>query len=532
MDSAHTDNIKAKMKPGHVDLIRNLAISLGVGVLLSLLDGGIFWIGWLAYSAVLLAGLQIVTVLWRSSGGSQKLGLILLLAVFFRLGLGMAFSYLLPRFGYDNSAHNAGYVYRDAFTRDMRAWELAGSSDSLLSAFDKSTSIDQYGGMLFLSSTLYRFLSPDAHRPWLIILVGALMSAVGVALAFRAARLAWGEKPAFLMAWILALYPESILLGSAQMREPFLMTFLAMSFWGLMKWKENRWICVAWVTGGLAGMLLFSPGVAAVGILALAVWFWLTGKERKYFWWLVAGVVVLLAVALLLLSGAVSGSLPIKGGPLENLLNWLHYSSAWDAYLLETHSGWVQNVFAILPASLHTPFIIVYGITQPLLPAAIADPGVWPLRVLGILRSLGWFALVPFLIYSVRPIIKMRESRERLAWLWLLIVAWGWIILSSVRAGGDQWDNPRYRVILLLFQAALASFSLLWARQASDRWLGRLLAVEGVFVLLFGYWYAARYSNLQLVHLHVLVIIGLIVIISCVILVGGWIMDSLRARRA
>ncbi len=74
MDSANPDKKKAKMKPGHVDLIRNLAISLGVGVLLSLLDGGIFWIGWLAYSAVLLAGLQIVTVLWRSSGGSQKLG--------------------------------------------------------------------------------------------------------------------------------------------------------------------------------------------------------------------------------------------------------------------------------------------------------------------------------------------------------------------------------------------------------------------------------------------------------------------------
>ena len=117
------------MKPGLVDLIRNLAISLGAGVLLSLLDGGIFWIGWLAYSAVLLAGLQIVTVLWRSSGGSQKLGLILLLSLFLRLGLGMAFSYLLPPFGYDNDVHNAGYIYRDAFTWDTCAWELAGSSD-------------------------------------------------------------------------------------------------------------------------------------------------------------------------------------------------------------------------------------------------------------------------------------------------------------------------------------------------------------------------------------------------------------------
>jgi hypothetical protein len=150
---------------------------------------------------------------------------------------------------------------------------------------------------------------------------------------------------------------------------------------------------------------------------------------------------------------------------------------------------------------------------------------VWPMRTLNILRGLGWYALIPFLFYSLRPIWKISEKRVRLAWFWLWFVTWGWIILSSARAGGDQWDNPRYRVILLLFQAAEAAFSLLWARQTRDRWLGRFLAMEGVFLALFGYWYAARYTNLPLIHLHVLVIISLIIIISSFILIGGWISD-------
>ncbi len=96
------------------------------------------------------------------------------------------------------------------------------------------------------------------------------------------------------------------------------------------------------------------------------------------------------------------------------------------------------------------------------------------MRVLGILRGLGWYALIPFLLYSLRPIWKLADrvgvalslskgaahKRERLAWLWLWLATWSWILLSSFRAGGDQWDNPRYRVILLLLQAALAAKAL------------------------------------------------------------------------
>jgi hypothetical protein len=195
------------------------------------------------------------------------------------------------------------------------------------------------------------------------------------------------------------------------------------------------------------------------------------------------------------------------------------------------NSGWLQTIFTTLPTSLHIPFIIVYGIAQPVLPAAIVDPAVWPVHLIGILRGLGWYALLPLLIYSLRPIWKTTNSRERMAWLWLWLAVWVWIILASARAGGDQWDNPRYRVILLMFQAALAAYSLFWARQTHDRWLGRILAVEGVFLVLFGYWYFSRYTNLNLRIFNVFIVFAAIAFISAAILIGGWLWDRRQVKR-
>jgi len=165
------------------------------------------------------------------------------------------------------------------------------------------------------------------------------------------------------------------------------------------------------------------------------------------------------------------------------------------------------------------------------LPAAIADPAVWPMRALGILRGLGWYALLPFLLYSLRSIWKTADKRERLAWLWLWLVSWAWIIISAARAGGDQWDNPRYRVILLLFQAALAAQALIWQRATRDRWLGRILAVEGVFLVLFGYWYISRYAGLGLRVFHVFIVFAAIAVISAGILIGGWLWDRWQVKR-
>jgi hypothetical protein len=511
------------------DLRWAVPASLAGGLGLALLSPGAWWIGLIAYGLILLLGFSALAVLWRICGSTRAMGLMLLLAVLLRLGLGMTLSYVLPPYGNDTPVQNAGYIFSDAYQRDTQAWELASSDDSLLIAFNKSyASSDQYGGLLFTSSLAYRVLSPDAHRPWLVILLAALVFGIGVALAYRAARNAWGEQVGRAAGWILALFPEAVLLGAAQMREPFLMAFLAMGFWGALEWSERRAVALAWILGGLTGLLLFNPGVAIVGMILLAVWLWLFRGGRLRWWMVVAagGSVLLtgLIFVVALRTGAPAGE-PAQGGLLTRLVDWFRHAVYYDAYLQELNSGWLQTIFKVLPATLHSPFLVMYGVLQPVLPAAIADPAVWPMRVIGILRGLGWYALLPLLVYSLRPILKTPDRRERLAWLWLWLASGAWILLSSLRAGGDQWDNPRYRAILLLFQAALAARAVLSQRVLQDRWLGRVLAVEGVFLLFFGYWYIARYTHWAAGQVHIFVIMALIVVISGIIVVSGWLRD-------
>jgi 4-amino-4-deoxy-L-arabinose transferase-like glycosyltransferase len=513
-----------------------LPASLGLGLALSLLGPGIWWIGWLAYAVLLTLGLLALSALWRSAGAPRTLLLMLVLAVILRLGLGIAFSYILPVYGNDTPINQAGYAVRDAFSYDTEAWKLASSGDPLWRAFDRAYKADnqyddQYGGLLFFHSLFYRFLSPDAHRPWLLVLFSALAGAMGVVLAWKGARQSWGESMAWIVGWIMTLYPESLLAGGSAVREPFLILFIAMAFWGVVDWLANRhrtaWL---WLAGSLLGMVLFSPGVVVPALLGLGVWAWLREKERRISRWWVVGVAAVVVLAALLLGIVVGSTLQVPGGPLANLVNWLRYSANYGAYVTVQNSGWLQTIFSVLPESLHLPFITGYGIAQPVLPAAIADPAVWPMRVLGILRGLGWYALLPFLLFSLRSTWKLVDKRERLAWLWLWLASWIWIIISAARAGGDQWDNPRYRVILLLFQAALAAQALTWQRATRDRWLGRILAVEGVFLVFFGYWYTARYTNWRAGQVHIFVIMALISIFSALILVGGWMRDRQKKR--
>ena len=101
------------------------------------------------------------------------------------------------------------------------------------------------------------------------------------------------------------------------------------------------------------------------------------------------------------------------------------------------------------------------------------------------------------------------------------------VLVSTAPAvsGGDQWDNPRYRAIFLLWQALLAAYAWGWWRRTHNVWQGRVLAVEGEFLLFFGYWYIARYTHWKAGQVHIFVIFALIAVVGVVIFVGGWLWD-------
>jgi hypothetical protein len=145
------------------------------------------------------------------------------------------------------------------------------------------------------------------------------------------------------------------------------------------------------------------------------------------------------------------------------------------------------------------------------------------------LRALGWYALLPVLILSFVAAAGQESSVNRRLWMWFSLFAWIWILLTALRGGGDQWDNPRYRAILFLWQAILAGHTLVWWRATRNPWLWRIVGMEAVFLLFFGQWYASRYISLGM-QLSFGVMVALILGLWFAILVGGWWRD--RKRRA
>jgi hypothetical protein len=234
-------------------------------------------------------------------------------------------------------------------------------------------------------------------------------------------------------------------------------------------------------------------------------------------------------IGLFLLSASLNRSGEFNAtSPLHVINDWLKLAVKWDAYQLERGSGWVQKLFDEMPEWMRLPFVAIYGIFQPVLPATFIHPSPLIWQGIGVLRALGWYALLPMLILSFGAAGGSESRTTRNLILWLSLVAWIWILLAALRGGGDLWDNPRYRTILFLWQAVLAGVTWVWWRQTRNVWFVRVLACEAVFLVVFTQWYINRYLKLG-VQLPFAVMVALILGSWVLVLGFGWWRDKLRA---
>lgn len=476
------------------DLYWLLPAGLILGAVLALTGPGTFLPGWLAFSALSLLSLVALKVVHKLTGSAKTLGWILAVAFALRIGLGVGAFLLEPQIGYDNEVNKAGYLFTDAYTRDNEAWQLAASSNSLMTAFDEKLVSDQYGGLLGMSALIYRFLSPDAHRPLLVTLLAALFGALGAAFVWGAGQRLRDEAFAKNAALVFAFFPEAILLGAAQMREPFLMTFIALAFYGLVEWQATRqrvnWL---WIGLALTGMLFISPGFILITLIGAAGWLYFSQSGRRIPWQAVVAALAVFVLAFVVLSLSWISLVAVKtGGPLGVIADWARETVKWNKEILDRSSGIVQLLFDKVPSSLHMPFIIIYGLLQPVLPAVIFDQKAIPYwQIIGIVRSVGWYLMLPVLAYAPFATSKM-DGAEKKRWLWLALLMWAWALVAALRGGADQWDNPRYRVILLCWQALVIAQTLFSIQQTRGRWLFRILTVEAVMLVVFTHWYMFR----------------------------------------
>jgi hypothetical protein len=507
-----------------------------VAALLAFLDNsGHLLQSWIAYSILLGLGAASIYGVWKAVAATQRVTTVALISFFLRLGVGVTLTLLLPIFGYQNSAeHQAGYVYTDAYIRDNQAWSLASSGDSLSTAFSGHFSGDQYGGMLTLSAFIYRVLSPDAHRPFLILILGAIASAVGVLCLWKATRTWFGEKTALLAAWIFTLYPESVLLGSSQMREAIVVPMIAVSFYGLSEIQVRKMSGWFWIILSIIFLVPIQPLVSFISFsVLLGIWLFDPGtlqviKQRRTLLTIVL-LIGLLLVAMLVASSILANLPSLQGsGPISVYMTWFRNNFTFQSYVLERSSGILQSLLNSIGERWRWLIILVYGIAQPVLPAIVGDPSAaWIMRIIGFLRAAGWYALALFLVYGAIGILRSRNELRRFQLIWISITSWAWIMIAALNAGADQWDNPRYRAILLLWQVLLAAWAWEWARSRRDAWLWRWLAVEVVFVGLFTEWYLGRYYP-GFIHLDIKWMTVIILLICGMILAGGILWDRKR----
>jgi hypothetical protein len=489
-----------------------LSASLILGaVLQAWLGPGDFLAGWLAGALLLaLSGAGLLAA-WRLAKGGRGLAWIVLLAFVLRLGLGTAMSKTLPVAGYPEPEQQAGYLSKDAFARDTQAWQLASSEESIEAAFSsKSFFSDQYGGMLAFSALIYRVLSPDAHRSFLILILSAFFAALGIPFFWAAVRQRWGDIAATAGAWILALYPESVFWGASQMREPFLITFIAIGLWGAVTLRRRFWPAIAALAICLGGLLPLSTNVALVTAGVLAMWIWLDylpGMEKPL--WNALGWLSM-AAGVVLLAGA--------------SWTWLHNSNVLDIFSTEQSSGWVQAYLRLLGKQWQAPFITVYGLIRPLLPAAVIEPSIPVWKWIFTWRALGWYLLLPVCIYALFTVWRAPEIKDRRQLVWAGLAAILWTLIASYRGGGDASDNPRYRVIFLVWMALLAGWAWAWARAHGFRWLVRWGVVDAIFLLAFTQLYLARYFQFTQ-QINIFLTFGLIGGLSLIVLGGGWGLD-------
>ena len=486
--------------------------------------------GWAGFLSLLIIGvlfLHFAKWILQKEDIPLKLWGFVAGVVVLRLLLGTLFFVKLPQWGYGNPVEQAGYVMSDAYKRDSAAWELAQSEKSLLAAFNDYRKADQYGGLLFLSAAVYRLFGGTAHSPLQMVVVASFFSACSLLFTWAFVKRLWGEKAGNIAALIVGLYPDAMIIGSSQMREAFTITLAAFAIYGLILYMQDKDL-KGWGIdlGAILMTIPLSPFFAVLLIGTLLLLYFFTGEFALYRSWIFLLVII---VAILLVGGLVlllgNKLLPGFDGNFLNVIGaWFKDVAKWQLYVNKSSSGWIQKIFKSTPSWLHIYLVMFYGFVQPFLPAAFVATGkpIW--KGIAIFRSIGWAFLLPILIYA--PFRAVALAKKDKFPVLMSIAVWATIIVSSLRGGGDQWDNPRYRLSLLCLQAALAGWVLVANKAKPDPWLRRVVIAIGAVLLWFIPWYLRRYFHFSWPVVDVFKTLGLGVVTTILLWIYDWVRES------
>jgi len=488
--------------------------------------------GFGSFLGVTILGIGILWAGWRVLRNEEVpcwVGWLMVGTMILRLIAGITWFIVLPQWGHGTEGELAGYVMSDAHRRDTTAWELSQSDKPLFSAFQDYRMADQYGGLLFLSATIYRYLGGEAHQPLMMVVLTASFSALSILFVWVFVRRLWGKDTAKAAAWILFAYPEGILLGSSPMREAFMMSFTGMAIFGLLLyWQDHKWQGIGLVVGVLLVCMPISSlfAIMLLGILIAMILILDQGRIfRNWILWVVLGGLLAIGFAGIWFFGE---RIYPEGAsnPVELIRQWLIFAAKWEARIAVDSSGWFKKILESSPEWTHVWLVLGYGTVRPFLPAALIADGKWLWKIIAIWRAVGWTVLLTMMLYA--PVRAVQKIRKEYIAFGTAIVVWFSILVSAYRGGGDQWDNPRYRAAFVILQVSLAGWVWVKQRQSPDPWFRRVLVGLGLVFAWFVPWYLRRYTfffTWNVINLFKTVGLG---VVSAVLY---WVWDLTRGKK-
>jgi 4-amino-4-deoxy-L-arabinose transferase-like glycosyltransferase len=363
-----------------------------------------------------------------------------------------------------------------------------------------------------------------------MIVLTASFSSLAILFTWAFARRLWNERVAGLAAWVLALFPDAIILGSSQMREAFLMTLVAAALYGLVRYRQDRkWSGLVWLFFGLVLMMPFSPPIAGVFlvviiVIAISMEGWQLFRQPR-FWIILAGIAVVAGLGIWLAWERIAPD--GISNPISLVSWWFQQSARWQAHFVKRSSPLIRKIFKTTPVWSHTMILMGYGVVQPFLPGALLDQGIPIWKGIAIWRSIGWTVILPFLI--VAPFLLWDQRERRKLTLGLTFVVWMAILIASLRSGGDLWDNPRYRVVFISLMVAMVAWVWYSQRDGRNPWLLRSVIGLGIILAWFFPWYLQRNSLINWPITDVFKTLGLG--ITSVFLVYVWIFVRGRSKK-